>query len=65
MAKQIHVRLEDSLFETLSDYLNENELSANDYITGLIMQSLSNQLVASLFCRGVGKVTRSCACRRG
>lgn len=43
MAKQIHVRLEDSLFETLSDYLNENELSANDYITGLIMQSLSNQ----------------------
>ena len=43
MAKQIHVRLEDSLFETLSDYLYENEISANDYITGLIMQSLSNQ----------------------
>lgn len=43
MAKQLHVRLEDSLFESLSEYANHNGLSVNDFIAGSIMQSLSNQ----------------------
>lgn len=43
MAKQLHVRLEDSLFESLSEYTNHNGLSVNDFIAGSIMQSLSNQ----------------------
>lgn len=43
MAKQIHLRLEDSLFETLSEYISNNGLSVNDFIASSIMQSLSNQ----------------------
>lgn len=43
MAKQIHVRLEDSLFEVLSEYTRNNELSVNDFISNAIMQSLSTQ----------------------
>lgn len=43
MAKQLHVRLEDSLFESLSEYANHNGVSVNDFIAGSIMQSLSNQ----------------------
>ena len=43
MAKQIHVRLEDSLFEVLSEYTKNNELSVNDFISNAIMQSLSIQ----------------------
>ena len=44
MAKQIHVRLEDSLFESLSEYTNTNKISVNDFIVSSIMQSLSNQM---------------------
>lgn len=44
MAKQIHVRLEDSLFETLTDYAANNGTSVRDFITSSIMQSLSNQM---------------------
>lgn len=44
MAKQIHVRLEDSLFDLLSEYVNSTGLSVNDFISSAIMQSLSNHL---------------------
>ena len=43
MAKQIHVRLEDSLFEALSEYTSGSGMSVNDFISSSIMQSLSNQ----------------------
>ena len=46
MAKQIHVRLEDSLFESLSEYVNSTGTSVNDFIASSIMQSLSNQTQA-------------------
>ena len=46
MAKQIHLRLEDSLFEALAEYTAKNGVSANDFISSSIMQSLSNQLQA-------------------
>ena len=44
MAKQIHLRLDDSLFEALSDYGATTGISVNDFISSSIMQSLSNQL---------------------
>lgn len=44
MAKQIHVRLEDSLFESLSEYVTNNGTSVNDFIASSIMQALSNQM---------------------
>ena len=44
MAKQIHLRLDDSLFEALSDYTATTGISVNDFISSSIMQSLSNQL---------------------
>ena len=44
MAKQIHVRLEDSLFDLLSEYVNSTGLSVNDFISSAIMQSLSTHL---------------------
>ena len=47
MAKQIHVRLEDSLFESLSEYTNTNKISINDFIASSIMQSLSTQMQIS------------------
>ncbi len=43
MAKQIHIRLEDGLFETLSEYTSSNGISVNDFIASSIMQSLSYQ----------------------
>ncbi len=46
MAKQIHVRLEDSLFESLSEYTTNNGTSVNDFIASSIMQALSNQMQA-------------------
>ncbi len=46
MAKQIHLRLEDSLFEALAEYTAKNGVSVNDFISNSIMQSLSNQLQA-------------------
>ena len=46
MAKQIHLRLDDSLFEALSDYTVSTGTSLNDFISSSIMQSLSNQLQA-------------------
>lgn len=46
MAKQLHVRLEDSLFESLSAYTANNGISMNNFITDSIMQGLSNQMQA-------------------
>lgn len=43
MAKQIHVRLDDSLFQTLSEYTATSGMSVNDFVSGSIMQALSNQ----------------------
>ena len=43
MAKQIHVRIEDNLFEALSEYANATGLSMNDIISNSIMQTLSKQ----------------------
>lgn len=42
MAKQIHVRLDDSLFQILSEYAATSEMSVNDFVSGAIMQTLSN-----------------------
>ena len=44
MAKQIHVRLEDSLFESLAEYAAKSGVSVNDFISSSIMQSLSSQM---------------------
>ena len=46
MSKQIHLRLDDSLFKSLSDYTAATGTSLNDFISSSIMQSLSNQLQA-------------------
>ena len=47
MAKQVHLRLDDGLFETLSEYAGRTGLSINDYVTSAIMQSLSAQIQSS------------------
>lgn len=44
MAKQLHIRLEDSLFEALSEYTNKSGKSVQDVISSSIMQMLSNQI---------------------
>lgn len=44
MAKQIHLRLDDSLAETLLDYAMITGISVNDFISKSIMHSLRNQL---------------------
>ena len=44
MAKQIHVRIEDNLFELLSKQIADTGTTMNDYIIGAIMQSLSTRL---------------------
>lgn len=43
MAKQIHVRLDDSLFQTLTERTTASGISVNDFISSSIMQALSNQ----------------------
>lgn len=43
MAKQVHLRLDDGLFETLSEITARTGLSVNDFVTSAIMQSLSAQ----------------------
>lgn len=43
MSKQIHIRLDDSLFQALSEYIERSGLSVNDFISSSIMQTLSNQ----------------------
>ncbi len=43
MAKQIHIRLEDSLFESLTEYTNSTGLSVQDVVTSAIMQRLQQK----------------------
>ena len=43
MAKQLHVRLDDNLFEILSEYASNSGVSINDFITNSIMQTISSQ----------------------
>ena len=43
MAKQLHIRLEDPLFEALSDYTDNCGQSIQDVVSSSIMQFLGNQ----------------------
>ena len=48
MPKQIHIRLDDGLFEMLSDYTNKTGQSVQDVISGAVMQMLSSQHQSSV-----------------
>ncbi len=43
MAKQVHIRLDDAVFEALSDYNNETNTSVQDAISSAVMQYLQMQ----------------------
>ena len=43
MAKQIHLRLEDSVYEALMNKINETGTSSQDYIAEMLMRSLSKE----------------------
>ena len=43
MVKQIHIRLEDTLFEALNKYTQESGLSVQDFVSSSIMQMLQQQ----------------------
>lgn len=43
MAKQVHVRLEDSVIDALTSYTEASGQSVQDAISGAVMQMLSNQ----------------------
>ena len=43
MAKQLHLRIDDNLYETISEYADMTGVSVNDFILNSIMQSLSGQ----------------------
>ena len=43
MAKQIHIRLEDSLFESLSEFTELSDQSVQDVVSGAVMQLLQQQ----------------------
>ena len=43
MAKQLHGRVDDNLFEILSEYASNSGVSINDFITNSIMQTISSQ----------------------
>lgn len=43
MAKQIHLRLDDAVYEALSAYTSENNQTVQDSITSAVMQFLSQQ----------------------
>lgn len=47
MAKQIHIRLEDTVAQALSEYTEAAGLSAQDFISTAIMQLLSSQRTES------------------
>ena len=44
MAKQIHIRLDDTVFEALSTYTEKNGISMQDSVCNAIMQFLTKQL---------------------
>lgn len=43
MTKQIHLRIDDNLYNILSENADKSELSINDFVISMIMKSLSNQ----------------------
>ena len=43
MPKQVHIRLDDTLYEALTKYTNENNSSVQDFISSAIIQFLSKQ----------------------
>ena len=47
MPKQVHVRLDDALYEALSEYSNNTGYSMQDIISSSIMHMLSSQMHAS------------------
>lgn len=47
MAKQIHIRLEDTLYEALSEYTEQSGQSVQDCVSGAVMQLLNRQSSSS------------------
>lgn len=43
MAKQIHIRLEDTVFEALSDFTDEADMTVQDCVSSAVMQFLNRQ----------------------
>ena len=43
MAKQVHIRLDDTLYEALAEYTNENKSSVQDSVSSALIQFLSKQ----------------------
>lgn len=43
MTKQIHLRIDDNLYNILSENADKSALSINDFVVSMIMKSLSNQ----------------------
>ena len=43
MAKQIHVRLDDTLFEALSEYTELSGQSVQDCVSGAVMRMLNKK----------------------
>ncbi len=43
MSKQVHVRLDDAVYEALSNYISENNTNAQDSIASAVMQFLNRQ----------------------
>lgn len=43
MAKQVHIRLEDNVFEALSEYTDTSGLSVQDVVSGAVKQLLQQQ----------------------
>ena len=43
MSKQLHIRLEDNVFDELSDYANENGQSVQNCVSGVLIRMLSQQ----------------------
>ena len=43
MAKQVHIRLDDTLYEALAEYTNENKSSVQDSVSSALIQFLSRQ----------------------
>ncbi len=43
MARQVHIRLDDAVYEALADYTGENNSSVQDSVSSAIIQFLKNQ----------------------
>lgn len=48
MPKQVHIRLDDALYEALAKYTNESNSSVQDSISSAIIQFLSKQTIDSI-----------------